>query len=1311
MKIFLFTTFTIFFFTFSQAQFLVGHRTVTFSDPTRSGGFGSGGGAGRQIQCEVYYPATSAGDNTPFVAGSFPIISFGHGFVMGWDSYDNFWNNLVPKGYIMIFPRTEGNISPNHGDFGLDLAQAVTYLQNQNTIIGSPFNGKVGQTAAIMGHSMGGGSSYLAAANNPSITTLINFAAANTNPSSISAAKNVKVPSLVIAGSNDCVAPPVDHQRIMYDSLASACKAYVSISGGTHCQFSSGNGNCSFGESTCSPPAGSPATISMANQHLRTFKYLTPWLNKYLKGECSSNSNFDSLLVASMTTEITYLQSCTAAAGSDKTICEGASTPIGTVAMAGYSYAWTSTPAGFTSTNATPTVAPTVSITYQLSFTNLLTSCIRFDQNTITVNPTPTANAGINSGACVGASVAIGQSPVANVTYSWSPTTNLSSSSLSNPSATNLVSGTTDYVLTAVGTNLCARKDTVSVTFSPNFSLTTSSDASVCSGTNVNLTSTISPFNPATVISSSVFPKAITDNTPANGFQTANTLPTIAQLNASTGFVSVNLTSNNYVLKGATISITHAYSSDVDIYLRSPNDVIFVLSTDNGGTSAAGYNNISFQDGSPIIPATLVTNATYAPEVGSFSGYSGPMTGLWRLYVIDDASTDVGNITAFKLNVLEIPTAITYSWTPTLGLSSSTTSSTSVSPVSTATYSLNATFLGCSQTDNTLITVLPSPIANAGLDVTVCSGGSTSIGANSVAGINYSWTSNPVGFTSTLSNPSINPSANTSYFLSVSDASSCIAKDTVLVQLTVPPVATITPSGNTSICSGSNVTLTAPAGYSIYNWSNGTTATNSIVVNSSGNYSVTMGNVANCTSTSSSILVSVNSALIPSIASSDIVLCPGETANLSVLNSPFTSFTWSNGLGTLATAQANQAGSYSLTTLDANGCSATSNALVITAPAVVNPVIQANDVTLCSGETATLSVQNGTYSNYLWSNGLGNTATANTQTAGNYSLSVIDVNGCSSTSNSLQITTFTSVIPLINASEDSICPGETTQLSVINGPYTSYQWSNNLGSGSNANVQNGGVYSVNVIDANGCNSSSLQQTIVSHSTVNPTITADNLNLCQGEIANLSVINGNYSTYFWTNNLGTSATTQTTNAGVYSLTTTDNNGCTTVSNSLNVTVFTPTVPTITTNNGVLTTASAPYIQWLLNGVEIQGANGTNYTPISNGTYTVISGNDENCSEVSNATIIDDLSIFQNEITGLTIFPNPMEDQSKIEIPSSLNENSTLIIMDASGRKIVEFTINDNEESILLDRKLFSSTGIYFIELTNANQHFTSKLIIK
>lgn len=286
--------------TFSQTP--VGYTTITFSDATRTGGFGSGGGAGRQIQTEIYYPAASAGNDVPVVGANLPIISFGHGFSMTWDVYTPVWESLVNEGYIVAFPRTEGSLSPSHDNFGKDLALIVTKIQDLNTNSSSLFFGKIGSTAAIMGHSMGGGSSFLAANYNSSITTMVTFAAANTSPSSITAAQQITIPNLVISGQNDCVAPPVDHQNDMYDSLQSTYKTEITILGGGHCYFANNNFNCSFGEGTCSPNP----TITRGEQQDATMDLTNLWLRKFLKNNCPAADDFqDSLLNSS---RITYRQ-------------------------------------------------------------------------------------------------------------------------------------------------------------------------------------------------------------------------------------------------------------------------------------------------------------------------------------------------------------------------------------------------------------------------------------------------------------------------------------------------------------------------------------------------------------------------------------------------------------------------------------------------------------------------------------------------------------------------------------------------------------------------------------------------------------------------------------------------------------------------------------------------------------------------------------------------------------------------------------------------------------------------------------------
>jgi len=276
-------------------SYQIGHKQQTFVDASRSN---------RSITTEIYYPANTAGDNVAIATGQFPVLIFGHGFVMAWSAYNVEWNALVPSGYIMVFPTTETGFSPSHTDFGKDLAYLAGAMQTEGTNSSSFFFGSVAATSAVMGHSMGGGSSFLAVQYNPSITALATLAPANTNPSTITAAKNITLPSIIFSGANDCVAPPASNQKPMYDSLSSSCKTYVSVTGGSHCQFASSNTNCSFGESTCTP---APA-ISASAQQTTTFSLLLPWLNYYLKNDCSAGTRFQNLVLAG--SGITSQQNC-----------------------------------------------------------------------------------------------------------------------------------------------------------------------------------------------------------------------------------------------------------------------------------------------------------------------------------------------------------------------------------------------------------------------------------------------------------------------------------------------------------------------------------------------------------------------------------------------------------------------------------------------------------------------------------------------------------------------------------------------------------------------------------------------------------------------------------------------------------------------------------------------------------------------------------------------------------------------------------------------------------------------------------------
>jgi len=276
----------------------IGHTTLTFIDATRGN---------RSVATEIYYPADVAGDNVPLTTQNtfqFPSLVFGHGFVMTWDAYQNFWQALVPNGYIMAFPKTEGSFSPSHLEFGKDLAFVINQINLLGTQSTSLFFNRVSNMNSVMGHSMGGGSSFLAVPLNSNIKTIVNFAAAETNPSAISAATSVTIPALLFSGANDCVTPPANNQLSMYSGLASLCKTYISIIGGSHCQMANSNTFCSIGESTCTPAP----TITRSVQHAKIMSYLLPWLNYQLKGNCLQGNFFDTQIVSDAS--ITFQKNC-----------------------------------------------------------------------------------------------------------------------------------------------------------------------------------------------------------------------------------------------------------------------------------------------------------------------------------------------------------------------------------------------------------------------------------------------------------------------------------------------------------------------------------------------------------------------------------------------------------------------------------------------------------------------------------------------------------------------------------------------------------------------------------------------------------------------------------------------------------------------------------------------------------------------------------------------------------------------------------------------------------------------------------------
>jgi pimeloyl-ACP methyl ester carboxylesterase len=251
----------------------------------------------RNVPTRIYYPAQSAGLNAAISpSGVFPVVVFAHGFLMSPNDYGALAELIVPQGYIIVQLGTETSLLPSPANFSADINFVIDAMKVENTTANSLFFNRLGNRFGVGGHSMGGGTTFLAAANNPNISAIFNLAAAaNTTPSALTAAANVTCPTLIFAGNADCVTPPVSQQQALYSATAAACKFYIEIAGASHCKYSDAASICYLGES-----GACGGTVTLAQQLAITNTFLAPFLDTYLKNQPTRLADFQTAYTAAV---------------------------------------------------------------------------------------------------------------------------------------------------------------------------------------------------------------------------------------------------------------------------------------------------------------------------------------------------------------------------------------------------------------------------------------------------------------------------------------------------------------------------------------------------------------------------------------------------------------------------------------------------------------------------------------------------------------------------------------------------------------------------------------------------------------------------------------------------------------------------------------------------------------------------------------------------------------------------------------------------------------------------------------------------
>ncbi len=151
--------------------------------------------------------------------------------------------------------------------------------------------------------------------------------------------------------------------------------------------------------------------------------------------------------------------------------------------------------------------------------------------------------------------------------------------------------------------------------------------------------------------------------------------------------------------------------------------------------------------------------------------------------------------------------------------------------------------------------------------------------------ISYAWDflgNNPNS--STLQNPKIkfNNAAFYTIRFRATNSSGTSTNAQISIQVVAKPSATITPTGNQTICGGDSITLTANTGTNLsYLWSPGNKTSQSIKVGSAGSYTVRVSSAAaNCSTTSVPVVVTVSTKPSLNATLSNDVLCVGDSVEI-----------------------------------------------------------------------------------------------------------------------------------------------------------------------------------------------------------------------------------------------------------------------------------------------------------------------------------------------------------------------------------------------------------------------------------------------
>jgi gliding motility-associated-like protein len=700
---------------------------------------------------------------------------------------------------------------------------------------------------------------------------------------------------------------------------------------------------------------------------------------------------------------------------------------------AGASYGWYSTEYGTTplSTSLTLTINnPLATTTY---YFGLCPGTFRLAV-TLTISPF-FPDAGVNQSICSGTSVTLNAS--GGTSYSWSPATGLSSTTIQNPVCN--VTTTTVYTVHITNADGCQANDTVRVTVGTSSNATITPHAPMCiNASPVILTAAQNGgtwtgpgiTNPAT----GAFSPAIA------GIGNIQIIYTIAGScgDADTTHImvnqipTVNLGHDTTFCQGGNLLLNAGNPGST--YLWSPGGTTSqTLNVTSSGQYIVQVTNAATCSKRDTINVTVNTNAnaTITPHTplcvnaGAVTLTAAQTGGVWSGPGIINPATGVFNPATSGIGNIQIIYTIAGS---------------------------------CGDADTTHITVNPLPVVNLGHDTTFCQGGNLLLNAGN-PGSSYMWT--PGGTTS----QTLNVTSSGQYIVQVTNGATCSKRDTINVTVNTNSNATITPHAPLCI-NAAPVTLTAAQNGGV--WS-GTGITNPVTgvfnptVSGIGNIQIIYTIAGSCGDADTTHIM-VNPLPVVNLGH-DTTFCQGGNLLLNAGN-PGSTYLWTPGGATSQTLNVASSGQYIVQVTSAATCSK-SDTINVNVTTNANATINTQTPLCINSSPVTLTAAQ---SGGVWSGpGITNTSTGlfNPSVAGTGNIQIIyTISGLCSDADTTHITV--NPLPVVNLGHDTtFCQGGNLLLNAGN-PGSTYLWSPGGTTSQTLYVSSSGQYIVQVTNAATC---------------------------------------------------------------------------------------------------------------------------------------------------------------------------------------------------------------------------------------------------